>query len=42
VSKLVNDSWVKISSNEILEEKHVDVFLSITDSQKVLYNTIVS
>ncbi|XP_060862673.1 uncharacterized protein LOC132939499 [Metopolophium dirhodum] len=34
VSKLVNDSWVKISSKEILEEKHVDVFLSITDSQK--------
>jgi len=41
VSKLVNDSWVKISSNEISDEQHVDVFESINDSQKVLNNTII-
>jgi len=42
VSKLVNDSWVKINTNEISNEKLVDVFQSLTDSQKVLYNTIIS
>lgn len=41
MSKLVNDSWVKISSNEISDEQQVDVFQSINDSQKVLNNTII-
>ncbi|XP_026822523.1 protein PFC0760c-like [Rhopalosiphum maidis] len=34
VSKLVNDSWVKINTNEISNEKLVDIFQSVTDSQK--------
>jgi len=38
---LVNDSWVKISSNEMSDEHHVDVFQSTTVSQKVPYNTSI-
>ncbi|XP_022179544.1 uncharacterized protein LOC111040098 isoform X2 [Myzus persicae] len=35
VSKLlVNDSWVKISSNEMSDEHHVDVFQATTVTQK--------
>lgn len=41
MSKLVNDSWVKVRSNEISDEQQVDVFHSINDSQKVLNNTII-
>lgn len=42
VSKLlVNDSWVKISSNEMSDEHHVDVFQATTVTQKVPYNNII-
>lgn len=46
VSKLFNDSWVKVEPNEIFKisfnsQQHDDIFRSITGLQEVIINNII-